>query len=480
MKIRKNPAWAEIITLRQAIQDVSQKAKIVDFLVDAYPVESREQLHDLFHDRRKLPPDSLLSALVRGLVTLENKHLAFDTLRLRGAALARASDSLHEQLGTEMVRFDSLLWHSDQGQFLNGVAVLRAMAADTLDPVVANRALDFLYGFVADTGKYKSVVARQRPALRAIGNSPSYARALPILDTLLKRRRFDKLQQSDTAASDIADLIRDQIVRVARQAYASIPELKGTVARQRLLATLNSLSAPIPEVRALKTQLESPMSEDAYRDLLGHYTAAKQYEEATTEFLRLKDSAQASIWPRKMLAELYHENRSSENPVFFERAYTEMVGIRKLPAFATLKTAAHDDYVRVQADFVETALTARKYAEAETTARELLADTSASVDRLNMRLFLYMSAVMKPDAAAAETRLTELSGLLNELPTGYYNNWIYPGTLVFIEKSNLSPSLKAALTKLCKGGQWYTASEAAEVVAENEAALKTLTSQPAY
>jgi hypothetical protein len=222
------------------------------------------------------------------------------------------------------------------------------------------------------------------------------------------------------------------------------------------------------------------MSEDAYRDLLGHFTASKQYEQATTEFLLLKQRQDSSIWPRKMLAELYHENRSAESPVFFQRSYDEMVGLRKLPAFTALQTAAPDDYLRVQADFVETALTARQYGEAEKTARDLLADKSASVDRLNMKLFLYIASVMQPDTATAGARLTELDNYIRTLSTGYYNNWIYPGTLVFIDKSDLPKALKTAIGKLCKGGQWYDQTEAADIIAENRTALKSLSPSRAY
>src|SRR4029079_16561392 len=116
---------------------------------------------------------------------------------------------------------------------------------------------------------------------------------------------------------------------------------------------------------ALKASSETPMAEDAYRDLLGHYTANKQYADATAEFLLLKEHQPESIWPRKMLAELYHEDRSAEDASFFERSYDEMVALRKLPAFTQMRTRAPDDYVRVEADFVETVLSARRYAETE-------------------------------------------------------------------------------------------------------------------
>jgi len=492
--IRRNPAWAEIITLRQPTQTPQQKVKIVNFLADAYPHESLEQLQSLFHERRRAAPDSLLAALVRALVTLENTP-----------NLIPLNDPVRAELALALVRFDSLLWQKDSSQFVIGVGVLRAMA-NASDTTLSKQAVGFLAEFVgADTGTYKDIGWRQQPTVRAIGSMP-YARGLPVLDSLLKRRIVDKVQPKNSATANVTDLIRDQIVRVAKQAYAAVPERTGVQERTKLLATLNTLTVPVPEITALKRQLdnanrvvasgcdrsddgkcealkaisESPMGEDAYRDLLGHYASSKQYTEATTEFLSLKERQPESIWPRKMLAELYHEDRSAEDASFFEQSYNEMVALRKLAAFTQMRTRAPDDYVRVEADFVETALSARRYAETESTARDLLADKTESVDRPNMMLFIYMAAVMKRDTALASTRLSELEQVIRALPAGYYNNWNYPGTLVFVDQSNLPAPLKAALRKLCKGGQWYSLPDAEAVIAENRAALGTLGAKGPY
>lgn len=492
--IRRNPAWAEIITLRQPTQTPQQKVKIVNFLADAYPHESLEQLQSLFHERRHAAPDSLLAALVRALVTLENTP-----------NLIPLNDPVRAELALALVRFDSLLWQKDSSQFVIGVGVLRAMA-NASDTALSNRSVGFLAQFVgSDTGEYRDISWRQQPTIRAIGSMP-YARGLPVLDSLLKRRIVDKVQPKNTATANVTDLIRDQIIRVAKQAYAAVPERTGVQERTRLLATLNSLTVPVPELTALKRQLDNanrvvaggcarsddgrcealkaisdnPMSEDGYRDLLGHYTASNQYAEATTEFVSLKEQTKESIWPRKMLAELYHEYRAAEDPAFFERSYEEMIGLKRLAEFTQMKARTPNDYVRVQADFVETALSARHYADVESTARELLDDKAESVDRFNMALFVYMAGVMKRDTALAGARLTALDSVIRALPSGYYNNWNYPGTLVFIDQSNLPAPLKAALRKLCKGGQWYALTDAEAIIAENRSALATLGAKGAY
>ena len=61
-----------------------------------------------------------------------------------------------------------------------------------------------------------------------------------------------------------------------------------------------------------------------------------------------------------------------------------------------------------------------------------------------MRLFIYMAAVMKPDIAAAKSRLTDLEALIRPLPPNYYNNWVYPGTLMLIDRSDLDPADEAS------------------------------------
>ena len=139
-----------------------------------------------------------------------------------------------------------------------------------------------------------------------------------------------------------------------------------------------------------------------------------------------------------------------------------------------LETTAPEDYVRIESDFVEIALGARQYAETERVARRLLGDTAKPVDRLNMRLFIYMAAVMKPDTVRAKSSLNELEATIRALPPNYYNNWVYPGTLVFIGRSELEPAMKQALRNLCKEGQWYTQPRAAEIIRENRAALAAL------
>jgi HEAT repeat protein len=491
--IIRNPAWSEIVSLRRPLPNEVQKARIVNFLVDAYPHESAPQLRELFEERRTRAIDPFYAALVRGLVTIHDQPANVDS--------ARVDASLRTELAAQVVRFDSLLRSTDSAEVALGIEVLRAMARST-DTALASSAVRRLVEFAnADSALTDQTLWKHRLALRGIGGS-AYTLALPTLDSLLKSRVNDKVHAKNRASGLFSDMIRDQILRTARQANATVGTRNGGEDRAKLLATLNKLEITAPELSALKEELraptlesgcdnasssvcngkdeafkaieENPSSEDAYRDLYSHYTPATQYVQATDTFELLKRKYPASIWPRKILSEIDHESRSVKENGAFERAYDEMIELRKLPAFRELPSKAPEDYVRIESDFVEIALGARRYAETDSIALRLLKDTARPVDRLNMRLFMYMSAVMKPDFAAAKTRLNDLETLIRELPPNYYNNWVYPGTLVLIDRSTLDPLMKQALRDLCKEGQWYTQQRAGEIIRENRAALAAL------
>jgi HEAT repeat protein len=495
--IIRNPAWSEIVSLRRPLPSDIQKAKIVNFLVDAYPRESASQLRELFAERRHRPIDSFHAALVRGLVTIQDQAAQDPTL----PDSARVDVPLRNQLAAEIPRFDSLMRQPDSAEAAMSVEVLRAMARSS-DSALMTRGVETLVRFVnEDAGLTENTLWKYRSALRAIGAS-SYARALPTLDSLLKSRIADKPQSQSHAAGLFSDMIRDQILRTARQANATVGTRTGAD-RGKLLATLNALETTAPELTALKDELkeaakelagcdsttsgicsgkeeafkaieENPASEDGYRDLYSHYAAVAQYRQATDTFQLLKGRYKNSIWPRKILSEIDHEGRSLKDTAAFERAYTEMIALRKLDSYDSLKSKAPEDYVRVESDFVEIALGARRFAEAESAARRLMADTARPVDRLNMSLFIYMAAVLQHDAASANARLTELESIIRALPPNHYNNWVYPGTLVLIDRSDLAPPLRRALRDLCKEGQWYTQQRATDVISENRSALATL------
>jgi len=486
--LRRNPAWSEIITLRQPLPSLTQKSKIVNFLVDAYPRESADQLRDLFQQRRTQRVDSLHAALVRGLVLIRDSSERADEDR-----------ELRDQLAAEAPKFGEML--TRDSDFTIALEVLRVMVQSrdsTLGPVAANALAQYVN---ADTSFSRSSLARKEAVIRVIGGAP-WDRALPALDNILKARVSDRVQSKSTGSAEFSDLIRDQIVQTGRQANVAISARNATKERARLLTTLNGLDAASPDLNALKRDIaqaaqstgcdrngdgvcdgkddalkvisENPGVEDGYRDLLSHFALATQFQQAVDTFEVLKTRYPSSVWPRKILSEMFHETRSVSDPAAFERAYDEMSSLRELPAYTQLKSRSPGDYVRIESDFVEVAVTARRYAEAEAVARYLLATFGGTVDRLNMRMFIYIAAVMKHDASAADARLSDLEAVIRTLPTNHYNNWVYPGTRAFIDASELPDALKTAIKKLFQEGQWYKPTDAAAVVAANRAALRSL------
>jgi hypothetical protein len=486
--IRRNPAWSEIITLRQPLPSLTQKYKIVNFLADAYPRESVQQLRELFEERRTQPIDSLHAALVRGLVLIQDASDVDDDRLLR------------DQLAAEAPKFGALL-RGDSSEFVLGLRVLRAMAQardTTFGPIAENVLTHYVN---EDTSFSGNTLWRKQAIVRVLAAEP-WDRALPALDGLLKARVSDRVQSKNRASTVFSDLIRAQIVQAATQASVAITSRNASAERTRLLAVLNGLDAASPDLNALKREVEqaaqaaacdqnvegvcdsennalkgiaeNPMVEDGYRDLLSHYTLGTQFQQAVDTFNVLKGRYPSSVWPRKILAELFHETRSVQDPAAFEHAYDEMSALRELPTYSQLKTKSPGDYVRIESDFVEVALTARRFALSETVARELLTSAPSAVDRLNMRLFIYIAEVMKRDVVAADARLTDLETVIRALPSNHYNNWVYPGTRAFIDRSDLAAPMKNAVKKFFQEGQWYTPTQASAVVAENRAALKSL------
>ena len=484
---RRNPAWAEIVTLRQPLPSLTQKYKIVNFLADAYPRESADQLKDLFQRHRTQPVDSLHAALVRGLVLIRDANVGVEEdLHLRN------------ELAAEVPKFGELL-RRDSTEFTLGLRVLRAMA-QSRDSTIWPLAESVLTQYAnEDTSFSGQALFRKQAVVRAIG-AQAWDRALPALDSLLKMRVSDRVSSKSKGSAAFSDLVRDQIVQTAKSTNVAISARNTPAERKRFSDVLNGLDAASPDLDALKRDVAqavqasgcdrdedgvcgesdkdalkaiaaNPEVEDGYRDLLSHYSLSTQFQQAVDTFEVLKTRYPSSVWPRKILSEMFHETRSVQDPTAFERAYDEMSALRELPAYAQVKTKSPGDYIRIESDFVEVALTARRYAQAESVARGLLTTSPNTVDRLNMRIFIYIAAVMRRDPAA-DARLTELDAVIHTLPTNHYNNWVYPGTRAFIDGTDLAPPMKDAIKRLFQEGQWYTPTQAASVIAQNRAALK--------
>lgn len=492
-KASKDPVWSLIMSLRQPIgfgaqgAIVTQKMAIVRFLVANYPERSLEELRRLvrmgrYRDSWDPEWEPLHATVAQGLVEIQAQGLGTNDAEL------------HEELLFAADRFADLLARHDSATFARSLGVLQTMAG-ARDPRLGDKAVRLLQGFVLRAPD--TLLTRRMQAIGSLARLP-YARALPALDSLLRVRPPPDLQRE----------IRTQMGRVATQAYKAIPHDDLPREGRDLTVVLSKLKTPPLPVTNVRLQLEKaiseaerasqikrcdlngdgvcdkkdsalalvaerPMSEDGYRDLLNQYLLEEQYTDAEVAFARLKQRYPDGIWPRKLLAELYHEYLAPTDTMFFTRAYDEMAELRRLPAYRDLRSDT-TEYYRFEADFVEIALSARHYGETERVAKHLIALTRSPVYRLNMTLMIYFAAVVQREPGAAGERLTQLEGIVKSLPGDFYNAWIYPGTLHFIRVSDLPENVRAALMKLCKSESWYEQAEGVKVLEENRSALNLL------
>jgi HEAT repeat protein len=488
-----NPAWPFLLRLRHPFADSTEKAAIIDLLATHYAEDEATDraLIQLFHQNRGLAADPMQASLTRALLRTHGGDPDLERTEL-GNTLLVTSQTFADHL-------------PDSAAFERALGVLRFMA-DAPNPVLADTAVGLLRGFVLKGGS-ESPKEHRLQTIDSLGTL-RFDRALPTLDTLL----------SVPQDVEVEARIRNQLERAAVQAYA---EMRGQsdlpTKGPALLSAISRLRNPTPLIKGVDSALTAavnqsgtvglatscdprqpavcddkaegrsiiaaePSSERGYRDLLNHYledtleTASTDslFQEAAREFVQLKQEHPGSLWPRKILAELYHEYLPPSNNAYFISAYKEMAALRALPAYEQLKTADTPNYHRFEADFVEIALSARRYKETEQVARQLLQLTDRPLYRLNLALFIYMAHVMSGNGESARASLTELEQVVGKLPENFYNGWIYPGTIEFIRTSRLPDSMKKTLTQLCKEGYWYGRKEAKEILAENRSALKLL------
>ena len=476
----ENHAWGEIILLRQPISSPQRKVKIVDFLVDVYPNESATELKRIFAAGRKRPIDPVHAAVTRGLVRIidSTNRSDRDTLRL---ALER-----------EIVRFDTLIRTQDTAKFGMAIGVLGTMARSS-DSVLADRSVSLIMA-VADSDARQSTTVQSRvdSAVQVLSRT-RYDRALPALSKLLKA--IDSKKVPSRGDANLADMTRFEMNRVANQAFASLSptddsarvRLRKTLADWLPTRTAKDLIEQLDKQQlarqcdrnadgkcddkddALRVIQQGPDGESGYRDLYRHYADNSQYREAAAAFTRLSEQYPKSIWPLKILSEIYHENLFTDEQSF-ARSYDAMVSLRELPAYRQLNARHDDDYRRIEADFAEVALSAGHSRDVAAAAAAVLSGTPTATQRLNMALFLYIAGVVDHDGTAT-ARLARLDSVVDSLPPQFSNEWFYPGTKAFIGRSNLSDGLKAAVSALCKEGDWYSKADAKRVIEMNRREL---------
>jgi HEAT repeat protein len=504
-EVRSNEAWLQLMQLRQPHTESAQQVKIVNFLADAYPRESADGLRELFHERMPATGKEVtpaFAAIARGLVTIH------DSLPHDAASFVQRNHIRDDLFGL-VGRFYDLLSDSNPERYTLGLGVLTKMA-NAEDNELSTRGIATLVAF-AYAGRMSPNRGRVVIALAAM----PYERSIPALDRVIRNRQSNRVLSQSDDSLHVIDFLKDQIDSIATRAYG--PMEKGSTQSAELLAMLRGLKLPpkgliarisrdqervtargdvLPCDRnrdgtcdaldetlagreeALATIADSPDAEEGYLHLYSHYKEDEK-DSAAAAFTRLAKVHPRSIWPRKFASLINHEYVSKNDPRAFQRSYDDMLLVRGMPVFRQLREARSYDYVRIESDFAEIALSARRFDETKQIARDLLSDQKGGTTRYNMSLFVYFASVMQRDAEAASADLSALATVIDSLPADFFNNWIYPGTVIFIERSDLPAEVKDALRALCKEGDWYGRKQAQTIVEQNRAALRLLTKQGA-
>jgi hypothetical protein len=469
------PAWSEIVALHQGENVVprSHKAKIVRFLADAYPAQSAPRLYELFAEDRGQLGDSLHAETAQALARMDS--LRPPDNQEWGRAVARGV-AMYDSLLTQ----DTEAGHRDTATVGRALDVMTSFAR-VRDTAFAARATHGLLGYARAVMARDGETARaRRRALSAVGRL-RYQKALPFLESLYVAQSAGRTTRSST--DDILD-VRNRVVRRAYSASVDTGSLGG---QKELLGILRILKdAP----KGLREDLEQrvadaentvalianhPAEEYGYRRMLNQYTDRGDVTGGVRALDSLKRELPTRVWPRKLLSEAYHENLAPDDSTYFAKSYAEMRMLRELPEYRTIQQSARTDYRRIESDYVEVALSARQFEEADRVARRLLEETTDSTEWLNATLFAYMAMALKGDTAAALARLDELAAFAHNVPVDFVNNWRYPGTMAFLRASRAPAPLTAALLRLCKGEKWFSRAEAAAIIAENRRALGSRT-----
>jgi hypothetical protein len=505
-QVLRNPTWGLIITLSSDTDLLNllgtaqaEEAMITAAVVagEHYPNDVGEHLLRLFRERKHTHNPRVHAAFARGLLIIDSIYTARNEPRLQ------SRDALLQQAGF----FGNLIGDFSPDVSLASIEVLQAMA-NSRDTALAQTGSQLLQRFVFNPGRAGQDTARVRLA---------QANVISALGGLRSGRAFTALRAIlDTTGSVHGPEVRLQLARVAERAYANlierqtnlrfanltererVAEMEGLVRwAKRLLGyyeamepkptrLIEDLTRWINEVGTcdqnadlvcdqlddgLAAIKEDPDAESGYRQILDYYAGTLDYGKAFERLATLKREYPSSVWPYKLLAEITHEHMVGTAQEF-KISFDEMSELRRLDAFDRLSDY---DRRRFLADFAEIALSAGQYDDLKRLAAEAVQGYDDDGYKLNMAIFLYAGEVVQRNRVSAEAKLAELEKVIRSLPKeGFYNNWVYPGTRKFFERSDLPPDVKAGLLALCLEGLWYSQAEAAAVVDRNRKSLAQL------
>ncbi len=486
----RNPAWTQLTILRHPVSfasdtaETARRVKIIAFVADAYPEQGANHLASMFREK----------------IAIDPIHAAFAVALTRPGVRAHVDDTTEviakiiESTSAYATRLDSA------STFPFALRALEAAANDA-NTAVATPAINALGEFVkvprdtsvADQDELHSRLGR---VIRAIGGMEA-TRAIAVLDTLLTHQlqnvfadpaSRDSLvmhlvrvsRDAALAAKERTEEQRDALREVLQKLRNRNTDIEGALAIVRAASAAEQLRqcdtngdgtcAPVEE--AVQYILRNPDSEIGYQNLVAAYERDGQAPaaEAARALEGLKLRIGPRIWLLKTMAMLSHETLALQDTSYFGRAYDEMIELRRMPAYARLRDSIPEDFQRIESDFVEVVFSARKPHLTDSLSRQPEVQTSET-HKLNAALFAYMAFAIAGERDLASSRLDRLEAVVDSLQPNFANNWLYPGTLAFINVNARTPQLRAALTALCKEGRWHTRDRARAIIKQNRDAL---------
>ena len=140
-----------------------------------------------------------------------------------------------------------------------------------------------------------------------------------------------------------------------------------------------------------------------------------------------------------------HENEADDDPLAFAKSYQILASVEGLsPSFST------EARISLTSNLAEAALTAGRHQEARDRAMAVAIDATRAVGDyqdaiLNMKLIALAAVVLLHDNAGAKQALGDVQSYYQSLRPGFQNQWVYTGTLQYIDNSSLPDGDKQML-----------------------------------
>jgi tetratricopeptide (TPR) repeat protein len=206
------------------------------------------------------------------------------------------------------------------------------------------------------------------------------------------------------------------------------------------------------------------------------YHAREEHDLAVSTFQQLKKSYPDNVWPVLGLMFIYQEYVSMDDDAAFTHAYEEASSIYR-------KRSEHVDTFFL-ANYVEICLTSGHFSEAAKLGRETVEriQSERELSPLSgvqpaLEFLVYLGYVMQNRYGEARDQLTRLERAVSA--TGMApESWEFSGTRRFIDRSSITPRLKAPTLDLIDMLEDGDLERLEEILTIHRAALESAGSQP--